>query len=309
MKVPTGPLGRLAKHGMHSTGYYHHRLAQMEFPGVAVLCYHGIRGDGTGDLPFRDLHVDRNAFEGHCRILRECCSPISAAQLLAALSGASLPPRPVLVTFDDGYRSVLDLGLPILEQHEIPAAVFVCVEPIVRCEHFWYDSVCRAHGSEAVAAARRFGTAEWRTLAKATATPAHASDAHRPMTTGELHRLAASPLIEIGGHTMTHLTLALAGIEEQRHEIETCRDAVTALVGKIPAGFAYPYGLRPDDYSAETVTLVAAAGFTCGFSTHEQFASRDCSPFEIPRFVMVDGIDEAELAHRLAHSWHATRPA
>jgi peptidoglycan/xylan/chitin deacetylase (PgdA/CDA1 family) len=309
MKVPTGPLGRLAKHGLHSTGYYHHRLAQVEFPGVAVLCYHGIRGDGTGDLPFRDLHVDRKAFEGHCRILRECCSPISTAQLVAALNGASLPPRPVLVTFDDGYRSVLDLGLPILEEYEIPAAVFVCVEPIVRREHFWYDSVCRARGSEAVAAARRIGTAEWRTLVKATTTQALTSDVHRPMTTDELHRLAASPLIEIGGHTMTHLTLARAALEEQRDEIEKCRDEVTSLVGRVPAGFAYPYGLRPDDYSADTVTLVAAAGFKYGLSTNQQFASRDCSPFEIPRFVMVDGIDEAELAHRLAHSWHTTRPA
>jgi len=309
MKVPTGPLARLAKYGLHSTGYYHHRLTQVEFPGVAVLCYHGIRGDGTGNLPFHDLHVDRSAFEGHCRILRDYCSPISAPQLLAALNGAPLPPRPVLVTFDDGYRSVLDLGLPLLEQYEIPVAVFVCVEPIVRREHFWYDSMYRARGSEAVAAARRLGTAEWRTMAGATATPAHASDVHRPMTTEELHRLAASPLIEIGGHTMTHLTLAFAGIEEQRSEIETCRDTVTALVGKIPAGFAYPYGLRPGDYSGDTVALVAAAGFKYGFSTYQQFASRDCNPFEIPRFVMVDGIDEAELAHRLAHSWHVAPPA
>lgn len=309
MKVPTGPLGRLAKHGLHATGYYHHRLAQVEFPGVAVLCYHGIRGDETGDLPFRDLHVDRSAFEGHCRVIRECCSPISTAQLLAALNGASLPPRPVIVTFDDGYRSVLDLGLPILEECEIPAVVFVCVEPIVRREHFWYDSVYRARGGEAVAAARRIGTAEWRTLVDATATPAHASDAHRPMTIDELQRLAASPLIEIGGHTMTHLTLALASVEEQRDEIQKCRNDVTALVGKIPAGFAYPYGLRPDDYSADTVALVAEAGFKYACSTHQQFASPDCSPLEIPRFMMVDGIDEAELAHRLAHSWHATRPA
>jgi peptidoglycan/xylan/chitin deacetylase (PgdA/CDA1 family) len=128
------------------------------------------------------------------------------------------------------------------------------------------------------------------------------------MTTDELHRLAASPLIEIGAHTMTHLTLALAGIEEQRDEIETCRDTVTALVGRIPAGFAYPYGRRPGDYSDDTVTLVAAAGFKYGFSTYQQFASRDCSPFEIPRFVMVDGIDEAELAHRLAHSWRVAPP-
>ncbi len=309
MKVPTGPLGRLAKHGLHSAGYYHHRLAQVEFPGVAVFCYHGIRDDGTGDLPFRDLHVERSAFEGHCRILRECCSPISTAQLVAALNGASLPPRPVLVTFDDGYRSVLDLGLPILEQYEIPAAVFVCVEPIVRGEHFWYDSVYRARGSEAVAAARRSPTAEWRTLVDAIATLAQASDVHRPMTVNELQLLAASPIIEIGGHTMTHLTLALAGIDEQREEIEKCRDHVTALVGKIPAGFAYPYGLRPDDYSADTVELVAAAGFKYGFSTRQQFAPRDGSPFEIPRFVMVDGIDEAELAHRLVHSWHAAASA
>jgi len=309
MKVPTGPLGRLAKHGLHSTGYYHRRLAQVEFPGVAVLCYHGIRGDGTGDLPFRDLHVERSAFEGHCRILRECCSPISTAQLVAALNGASLPPRPVLVTFDDGYRSVLDLGLPILEEYEIPAAVFVCVEPIVRGEHFWYDSLCRERGSEAVAAARRLRTAEWRALAKTTTTPAHTSDVHRPMTTDELQHLAASPLIEIGGHTMTHLTLALASVEDQRDEIQTCRSDLTLLVGQIPDGFAYPYGLRPSDYSADTVTLVAEAGFKCGFSTHPQFASPDCSPLEIPRFMMVDGIDEAELAHRLAHSWHVTRPA
>src|SRR5258705_8806092 len=194
MKVPTGPLGRLAKHGLHATGYYHHRLKQVEFPGVAVLCYHGIRADETGDLPFRDLHMERSAFEGHCRVLRGCCSPISTAQLIAALNGAPLPPRPVLVTFDDGYRSVLDLGLPILEQYEIPAAVFVCVEPIVRREHFWYDSVYRARGGAAVAAARRVGTAEWRPLGEATPPAAHASDLHRPSTVDGLQPPPASPL-------------------------------------------------------------------------------------------------------------------
>ena len=308
MKAPTVSLGRLAKKGLQAMGHYRRRLAQVEVPGVAVLCYHGIRGDVAEDLPFGDLHVDRKAFEGHCRVLRECCSPISTAQLLAALHGASLPPRPVLVTFDDGYRSVLDVGLPILERYDIPAVVFVCVEPILQREHFWYDSVCRERGREAVAAARRIPTAEWRTLVKMLATPACASDLHRPLTIVELQRLSASPLIEIGGHTMTHLTLARATVEEQRDEIEKCRDAVTLLVEKIPAGFAYPYGLSPDDYSTDSVALIAAAGFTYGVSTHQQFASRDSNPFEIPRFVMLDGIDETEFAHRLAHSWSATPP-
>jgi len=303
--LPTGPaLRRLAKQGLHSTGYYRLRLSQVEFPGVAVLCYHGIRGDESGALPFHDLHVARSAFEGHCRVLRECCSPISAAQLLAALDGAPLPPRPVLVTFDDGYRSVLDHGLPILEEHGIPAVVFVYVAPIEHGEHFWFDSVCRRRGVEAVVAARGVPIAEWRAIAEGAADATHEADVHRPMTVEELRRLASSPLIEIGGHTMTHPTLALASVEEQRGEIETCRDALEALTGKRPAGFAYPYGLRPGDYSSETVTLIAEAGFQYAFSTRQQFARRDCNRFEIPRFVMLDGIDEAELAHRLAHSWH-----
>ena len=310
MMLPSSPaLRRLAKYGLHSTGYYRRRLSQVEFPGVAVLCYHGIRGDEPEEPPFRDLHVASSAFEGHCRFLRDCCSPISTAQLLAALDGAPLPPRPVLVTFDDGYRSLVEQGLPILERYEIPAAVFVCVEPVERREHFWFDSTYRRRGESAVLAARSVPIAEWRALVDAAAMPADEADAHRPMTVDELRRLASSPLIEIGGHTMTHLTLALASVDEQRYEIEKCRDELASLTGKRPTGFAYPYGLRPGDYSSETMTLIAEAGFRYAFSTLQQFARLDCDRFEIPRFVMLDGVDEAELAHRLAYSWHVSPTA
>jgi len=305
MTLPTAAiLRRLAKHGLHSTGYYRRRLSRVEFPGVAVLCYHGIRADEADEMPFQDLHVSRTAFEGHCRLLSEYCSPITTTTLLAAFDGAPLPPRPVLVTFDDGYRSVVDYGLPILERYGIPAVVFACVAPIERREHFWFDSLCRQKGEAAVLAARGASAAEWRVLASAAVSRADATDVHRPMTVEELLRLASSPLIEIGGHTLTHPTLAAASGDQQREEIDGCRDELFALIGRQPTSFAYPYGLRPKDYSTETMALVAGSGFTHAFSTLQQFARHGSDRFEIPRFVMLDGIDEAELAHRLAHSWH-----
>ena len=43
------------------------------FPGVAVLCYHGVRADAwpPGTIPFEPLHVRAAELEGHCRLIRE----------------------------------------------------------------------------------------------------------------------------------------------------------------------------------------------------------------------------------------------
>lgn len=296
----------VVKRTLLSSGYYARRLAHLEFPGVAVLCYHSLRGDDERALPFNELHVTRTTFEQHCELLATHCHPISLADLREARNGTrALPPRAVLVTFDDGYRAVFDLALPILERYKVPAVVFCCPGPMMGGMHFWFDAVYRTAGEFAVLQARSAPVAEWAELVTANQLPASQADAHRPLTIDELKQLAASPLIEIGGHTLTHPTLALLPCEEQRREVEDCRFALETMVGSPIAAFAYPYGVATHDYSAETVSVVRAAGFELGFTTEQSFAALDCPAFEIPRFVMLDAIDGVELAHRLAYSWHA----
>ena len=52
-------------------------------------------------------------------------TPIGIDELVRALDGAPLPKNPVMVTFDDGYRSCHDVALPILRAVGMRATFFV----------------------------------------------------------------------------------------------------------------------------------------------------------------------------------------
>lgn len=296
---------RLAKRLLLGGGHYARRLAASAFPGVAVLGYHGVRDDGLaeGAMPFAGLHVRAAELEAHCRLLAATCHPIGWPELRAALAGAPLPPRPVLVTFDDGYRSVHRLARPILARHGIPALVFAVSRPIARRELFWFDALARAEGEAAVEAAKALPGPAWRRRAPAVA--AAPGDPCEPMTRGELAELAAAPGIAIGGHTATHPILARLDPAEQAAEIEEGGAEIAAWTGRPPAAFAYPNGRPGIDYTPETAARVAAAGFAAAFSTAAGFAAPARRPLELPRFLMLADLSAAELAHRLAYAWPA----
>ena len=305
--VPAFPgVRRGVKQALFAVGYYRQRLSRLEFPGVAILCYHGVRADDHESTPFNELHVTQRTFERHCRLLSESCNPISLDDLRAARAGVrALPSRPVLITFDDGYRGVLDYALPVLERYHVPAVVFVCSGPVLGGTHFWFDVLCRTSGERAVLEAKRAPYAEWKALVARLETAAPASERHRPLTLEELRRLAASPLIEIGCHTMSHPTLALTPIDEQLREIVGCRRALQDAIDKPIESFAYPYGGLMLDYSPDTVAVVKESAFTLAFTTEQRFGAFDGDPYQIPRFVMLESVDDVELAHRLSHSWRA----
>src|SRR4029077_20836745 len=93
------------------------------------------------------------------RVVRECCDPITLDDWRQAAAGRTpLPPRPVLITFDDGYRSVARIGAPILAAHQLPAVVFVCSDPILRRRLLWFDAVAARDGETAVGGGKQLAT-------------------------------------------------------------------------------------------------------------------------------------------------------
>jgi peptidoglycan/xylan/chitin deacetylase (PgdA/CDA1 family) len=303
--MTTMPFADSVKTGLLATGWYANRLAHDAFPGVVALGYHGVRESSADEdtIPFAHLHVTAETLDAHCRMIAETCHPIDLETFRdARTKGRPLPERPVLVTFDDGYRSVFELARPILLRHKIPATVFVCSEPVRRQQLFWFDAVARALGPAAVADLLARRDEGWRTAAADHETPASAAPHLAPMTTEHVRRLADDGFA-IGVHTASHAPLAASPIDVQRREIDACRSALESWTGRRIDAMAYPFGAPGADYDDETVALAADLGFTVGFTTRSDFARPQEPPLERSRFVVLAAVTAAELAHRIAYAW------
>ena len=93
---------------------------------VPVLLYHRV----VPRLPAHDPYgncVSAAAFEAHLAWLRRRgYHDLTLSDLgLALLGEARLPRRPVVITFDDGYRDNHDVALPLLRQYGFRATVFL----------------------------------------------------------------------------------------------------------------------------------------------------------------------------------------
>lgn len=95
---------------------------------VPVLCYHQIRRATPADGPqARPYIVSPEAFARQMRALdRAGYTPVTGDALVSHVArGTRLPPRPVLLTFDDGTAGQYTRALPVLRRHRFVATFFV----------------------------------------------------------------------------------------------------------------------------------------------------------------------------------------
>lgn len=90
---------------------------------LVVLAYHEISEPAEATIP--DYAVRPADFEQQIRWLAaHGYHFVSVDQVLAARAGRHpLPSLPVLVSFDDGYRSVYDQAFPLLQRYRVPAVL------------------------------------------------------------------------------------------------------------------------------------------------------------------------------------------
>ena len=96
---------------------------------VPILIYHNLT-DGSG--PADSANLDVNIFREQMQYLHDNgYTTITPEQLQAWINGtAQLPPKSIMITFDDGYESVYTLGYPILKQYNMKATVFIVTRSI-----------------------------------------------------------------------------------------------------------------------------------------------------------------------------------
>ena len=91
---------------------------------VPILMYHVI-GDPPASAPFPDLYVSRADLRAQVRWLeRSGYQAVTLGRVFDAWQGrGTLPARPIVLSFDDGYRSHVTAALPILATHAWPGVL------------------------------------------------------------------------------------------------------------------------------------------------------------------------------------------
>jgi peptidoglycan/xylan/chitin deacetylase (PgdA/CDA1 family) len=102
-------------------------LAAAPFPAISdsarqldvpIIMYHDIR-------PVKDVDWDvtPDQLNAHFQVIQQQgWTPITLDQLVAHLrTGAALPPKPILLTFDDNYLGEYQYAFPLLKQYHYPA--------------------------------------------------------------------------------------------------------------------------------------------------------------------------------------------
>jgi peptidoglycan/xylan/chitin deacetylase (PgdA/CDA1 family) len=208
-------------------------------------------------------------FDDQMRVLSSVYRPLSLLELLAIRRAeAPLPPRAVMVTFDDGYRSVAEHAWPIMQRHGVPLTLFVpTAYPGDPTRAFWWDRLWSALGTADVAVSTFLGDLPVRTPAERLSTyrrlRAHlkslpheramalvhglcsgsSADAQVASVLGwdELRRLAGDG-VAIGSHSRTHPLLDKVTRAEAGAEIRDSLGDLEREIGPSPRVFAYPGG-------------------------------------------------------------------
>jgi peptidoglycan/xylan/chitin deacetylase (PgdA/CDA1 family) len=227
---------------------------------VLVLCYHAVSERWPAELS-----VTPTALEQQVRFLLERGYRPATFQ-----EAVFSPPsrRTVAITFDDAFRSVYELALPILSRIGVPATLFVPTAMIGRGPLAWP------------------GIDHW------------LGGPYEPelaaMSWDEVRALDAAGW-EIGSHTRTHPRLTQLDEESLAEELTGSRRDCEQRLGKACLTLAYPYG----DFDSRVVAAAEAAGYRAAGTLDEVRPQRK-APLRWPREGVYVDFDLARFARRVS---------
>src|SRR5258706_2313302 len=120
----------------------YHRLRNRQVLTVAM--FHRVlkRDDPRWETALHRWTLPDDVFDECLAFFRRHYALVTIDDVKASLGGARrLPPRSLLITFDDGFADISDYALPLLRKHGAPATVFISSDVIGRNERLWTEDL------------------------------------------------------------------------------------------------------------------------------------------------------------------------
>jgi peptidoglycan/xylan/chitin deacetylase (PgdA/CDA1 family) len=217
---------------------------------LRVLMYHKIN-----DVAENPLSVPVGLFDEQMGLLRDLgYTVVDLEQVLDHYTnGSQLPPRAVLITFDDGYRDNLENAMDVLGRHGYPAVLFVPIG--------YLDTTLPLPHEERLAQRGIVNrTIDWSDL----------------------------PDIERGGirveaHGISHRPLADLEVDEAAREIVLAKLKLEEALGRPVRAFAYVKGSEAH-FKLVHLSLLRQAGYDIAFTSVSGANTPRTDPLRLHRY-------------------------
>lgn len=261
-------------------------------------------------------------FVAALKFLKTYCTPVRLQDVLDESDGRHLPPRPVLVTFDDGYSSAIRWAAPLCHKFGVPAVFFLNAAFIDNQRLAPDNLVCYAankFGFETVNAAIRavkgvdipevtslaevfwgfflaISLAERRAFLDALLRlggidePELAQRAGLYVTRKQLREIEPFDF-DIGNHTYTHVRCRSLTPETFRDEIDKNKAELETLTGRKVQSFSVPYGCLAD-LNKDLVAHLQDSGHQAVFLSESVANLRSHNRFLFDRVGICTGDDD-----------------
>ncbi|MFV1968513.1 MAG: polysaccharide deacetylase family protein [Pirellulaceae bacterium] len=292
---------------------------------LRVLTYHRVdEPDANPNLYPNLIGATPEGFDWQMSYLAANYRVVSMADVLDALvHGVPLPPKSVLITFDDGYKDFAEHAWPILRRYELPVTLFVPTGfPDQPQQAFWWDrlyaAVHRTTCDELVTPAGRISLAdstrrasgmrqlvslvkslpddEAKRLVEQVCTDLGSPAARNPVLGWQSLRRLAAEGVTLAPHTRHHPLLNRVGAERARDEIAGAILDLQTELGDVLPVIAYPSGA----YDRRVVEMLPPLGVKLAFTTCRGLNDlRSIDPLRIRRINVGRGTSQALLRTQL----------
>lgn len=259
-------------------------------PSLTVISYHEIVDPKEALIPA--YAVSPTMFVRHIDWLRNNgFNFVSVDQVIAAMQGERpLPSKAVLLTFDDGYRSVAENAWPMLKMLRIPSvhAVVTGWEEATDAVNFDGKTIPRSAfmGWEQLRAMQATGLVE---------VASHSHDLHRGIVSNPQGNLQPATTTRSFDPTTGQYESESSFKRRLVTDLQRSATVITQRLGRRPRVIVWPYG----KYNVLAEEAARAAGMTVGLTLDDGGNSSAVSPLRLRRILVESAMDIGDLRYAI----------
>lgn len=258
----------------------------LRYSGVAWLWREIVQRSKVTFLLFHDMDVVDA--ERNFTYLKKHYHIIGLNDYLEAVRlDVKLPPKSVVITFDDAHVSNYQM-LPVIQRLQIPVTIFLCSSIVGTNRHFWFrhseemksqvEALKQLTNQQRLEALKRFGFEQQKEY-----------DDTQALSKEQIAEM--KDVVDFQSHTCYHPILPQCDNEEAQKEIAESKIQLESDFGLKITALSYPNG----DYSLRDIKMAKEAGYSCGVTVDSGYNDANTDLFRLKRFSVNDAKTITEL--------------